>query len=620
MRPALRHFYFLSAVIALIVLCSVSLRAVKDKDDYDYSERTVFMIDTKKEDGKLVYTLKSKKQCRYIFLSEESTERTTFSISEHQFDIVSDIEASLADDDVPNRYIWSNFAESRDVFVSDSKIWTIRLPHKAKVQNEFEYSYKREYKGIEFMPLIYVPNYEKLSGYQVVFEHPEGVRIDVEAFFPMGKIDYKITRESEKTIIDVAKVQRQLYKTHFPFDGYHILFIPKISVGGKQLNPTTHDDFVRWYNGIFSFNRDPGDKNYDSLKTVISSLSSNREKLRAIYDYVRSNVRYIADEQSLGAIVPRPPSFVLEKRYGDCKDKAFCVSQLAQKFGIPAYMALISTDPEPELKDTHMSMYDHAICCAELDGKTVFMDPTCKYCEFGNLPNSDIENQALIANPAAPRFVPMVPLPERKTTVEVRIESDIQNLKQGSARIILRNEKFWAAQYAINDMSSSEVKNFLSAIVSAEFQKMAFDSFAIVETRGAEIEFKAQCDLSNFVIQSPTKRYIPQTPFNAVDADVLERSGDSLGLYSSELPSMRMQIDLKIGDASGQTQQAHFGNADLGVQYNAEMKVGQSGTYQFVYDFQQSHKVYKGNRQSEYIEFCRQYLAAKKNMFSLVKN
>ncbi len=163
---------------------------------------------------------------------------------------------------------------------------------------------------------------------------------------------------------------------------------------------------------------------------MISSLSSNREKLRAIYDYVRSNVRYIADEQSLGAIVPRPPSFVLEKRYGDCKDKAFCVSQLAQKFGIPAYMALISTDPEPELKDTHMSMYDHAICCAELDGKTVFMDPTCKYCEFGNIPNSDIENQALIANPAAPRFVPMVPLPERKTTVDVRIESDIQSFSR----------------------------------------------------------------------------------------------------------------------------------------------------------------------------------------------
>ncbi len=69
---------------------------------------------------------------------------------------------------------------------------------------------------------------------------------------------------------------------------------------------------------------------------------ANREqKILAIVDQLNREVRYTGIEFSEASVVPRKPAEVLERKYGDCKDKSTLGVALLRSAGIEAYVALL---------------------------------------------------------------------------------------------------------------------------------------------------------------------------------------------------------------------------------------------------------------------------------------
>jgi transglutaminase-like putative cysteine protease len=94
--------------------------------------------------------------------------------------------------------------------------------------------------------------------------------------------------------------------------------------------------------------------------------------------FVQDKVRYTGIEIGPGAYRPTDPARVLERRYGDCKDKALLLVTLLQALNIDAQPALVSTwlgqDVEKTLPGPRM--FDHAIVRVRNGGHTYWLDAT----------------------------------------------------------------------------------------------------------------------------------------------------------------------------------------------------------------------------------------------------
>lgn len=113
-------------------------------------------------------------------------------------------------------------------------------------------------------------------------------------------------------------------------------------------------------------------------ESVTKDLTSELDKVKAIYYWVQDNIKYIAFEEGMGGYVPRQPSKVIGKRYGDCKDMASLIYSMLKSIQIPAYLTWIGTRELPyKYTDFPSSFCDnHMIAVYKHDGKYYFLDAT----------------------------------------------------------------------------------------------------------------------------------------------------------------------------------------------------------------------------------------------------
>ncbi|EAR01982.1 transglutaminase-like domain-containing protein [Maribacter sp. HTCC2170] len=99
--------------------------------------------------------------------------------------------------------------------------------------------------------------------------------------------------------------------------------------------------------------------------------------MNILYDYVRTNFKYVAIEIGMGAFIPTHTNQVYTDKQGDCKDLSnFLVEALNYK-GIKSNIALASTfNHISDCDFPSLSSANHAICVAYIDNKPIILDPT----------------------------------------------------------------------------------------------------------------------------------------------------------------------------------------------------------------------------------------------------
>ena len=97
----------------------------------------------------------------------------------------------------------------------------------------------------------------------------------------------------------------------------------------------------RWYEGLLAALPRQREEVRRLSRELTAGLEGRRERLDALARFVQEKVRYVAVEVGVGGYRPYPPHETLERRWGDCKDKALLLIDLAREAGIEAYPALV---------------------------------------------------------------------------------------------------------------------------------------------------------------------------------------------------------------------------------------------------------------------------------------
>ena len=119
---------------------------------------------------------------------------------------------------------------------------------------------------------------------------------------------------------------------------------------------------------------------------------------RAIYEEIRDNTRYVSVSIGVGGWKPENAALTQERGYGDCKGLSALLLSRLRLAGIETYPVLASTRGDG-LTDVDFPNIDfnHVFVVSVIDNDTIWMDPTCDFCKFRDLPYGDENINVLVS-------------------------------------------------------------------------------------------------------------------------------------------------------------------------------------------------------------------------------
>lgn len=128
---------------------------------------------------------------------------------------------------------------------------------------------------------------------------------------------------------------------------------------------------------------------------LTTGATTEREKVRRLYDWVRRHIRYVALVIGAGGYVPHNAQEVLDHRYGDCKDHVALLEALLRAVGIESSPALVNSDMT--MKFPKLAVYepfDHVI--TYVPSLDLYLDATSRFAPMGMLPLMVMDKPVLL--------------------------------------------------------------------------------------------------------------------------------------------------------------------------------------------------------------------------------
>jgi transglutaminase-like putative cysteine protease len=182
----------------------------------------------------------------------------------------------------------------------------------------------------------------------------------------------------------------------------------------------TWAEVAAWYWHLVEDQLTADDDVRRTARGLVTPSMSEEARVRAVYNFVVENTRYVGLEFGIHGYKPYKVTQVLARRFGDCKDKASLLLALLREVGVEADLVLVRTrrggrlDPQP----ASLAVFDHAIVYVpKLDR---YLDGTAEFAGLAELPTEDQGVMVLRVSPHGGVLTETPVLPSGASRVERR--------------------------------------------------------------------------------------------------------------------------------------------------------------------------------------------------------
>lgn len=172
------------------------------------------------------------------------------------------------------------------------------------------------------------------------------------------------------------------------------------------------------------------------------------ERILSAIRFAQREVRYLGMEMGRGSYEPSPPSLVMERRFGDCKDKSYLLAHLLRHLGFEAYPTLVSTTRRRGLDPLWPSAiaFDHAIVTLRFQDRAWFIDATDDNSagDLSALPSLRFERALILA----PDSKGLVEIPSAAQESGYRVEESYEVKDYHSAVPFTVKTMYWGDEAA----------------------------------------------------------------------------------------------------------------------------------------------------------------------------
>lgn len=379
------------AVSVLWLLC-VSLSAIAQKEyeglnEYVISDVMHFTILNTKES-------RLERKYKVMILNDFAKDLNKITLHYDKFTKVVSLKVTITGQDgkVIRRY---SLKDCRDMVVdyasvsSDSRVKYLDVVH-GRYPYILDVEYRIDDKGSLFYP-VWSPMGDEKQGIKsstFIVSDPQNVGFR----YRNGNVE-EPRKEAEgngfRYTWDVRDVKSV---TMEPFNGNKEDVLPVVylapvnfEIGGYKGSMESWEKYGMWAYMLCTGKDDLRPEQVAEIKKECDALSSDRDKVRAVYRYVQKNTRYVSVQLGIGGWQPFAASHVHQNKFGDCKALSFYTCALLRAVGIPAFYTLIraGSDMDEIPKDFPTSRFNHVIVTVPLERDTIWLECTSQFSPMG---------------------------------------------------------------------------------------------------------------------------------------------------------------------------------------------------------------------------------------------
>lgn len=138
-------------------------------------------------------------------------------------------------------------------------------------------------------------------------------------------------------------------------------------------------EVAEWLQPLYEPTAVADDLIVSKVDEIRAKWPTQEEQVAAAVQFVQDKIRYTGINSGIGGWVPDDTHTILQRRFGDCKDKSVLLTALLRELGVDAYPVLVDTNEGAVLSKylPIVSVFNHMIVhIPDFDGKSYWVDPT----------------------------------------------------------------------------------------------------------------------------------------------------------------------------------------------------------------------------------------------------
>ncbi len=241
---------------------------------------------------------------------------------------------------------------------------------------------------------------------------------NIEGVYPKLLFQFMVDMPKERSLYSNSAKLAGVKGTQEELDGGRLLYrwaeknVPKVvpepgMPGWAEVAVPLHvstykswDQLSHYWWGLVRDQLTPNDELRRTVDTVLKDVDRKDDKaiIRAIYNFVVTNTRYVALEFGIHGYKPYRVDQVLSRRFGDCKDKASLIHAMLKLAGVDSRMVLLRMRNLGTLTEDVASLaaFNHAI--VYVPKYQLFLDGTAEFHNSHELPSADHRANVLIVD------------------------------------------------------------------------------------------------------------------------------------------------------------------------------------------------------------------------------
>jgi|HubBroStandDraft_6_1064221.scaffolds.fasta_scaffold02408_6 tetratricopeptide (TPR) repeat protein/transglutaminase-like putative cysteine protease len=224
-----------------------------------------------------------------------------------------------------------------------------------------------------------------------------------------------------------------------------------------------------WYAGLEKDRRQPNDAIKAKATELVQGKTTNTEKVKALYDFVSRDFRYVSLSFGLGRYQPHAASEVLANGYGDCKDKNTLLAALLASQGFESTSVLIGSQHKLDPEIPSPSQFDHVITRVPVDGQEIWLDSTNGVAPFQMLAFPLRDKEALAMPPGGVPGIVRTPAGLPFVSYDrSRVEGSLNDTGKLTAHfnVVGRGDSELALRFAMRQIPNNKWKDVFEMMIS----------------------------------------------------------------------------------------------------------------------------------------------------------
>lgn len=229
------------------------------------------------------------------------------------------------------------------------------------------------------------------SSYEILAAPDNKLRILKKNLIKDGKEEIKGKQKSYYWEIENIKaVRSEQFSPNRHETGMRVFVVPEnFEYYKHQGKVNDWNSFGEWLNtALLKDKRELPPTTVAKVKELCKDLTTDREKAKALYEYLQKKTRYISIQIGIGGQEPFPAKDVDRLGYGDCKALVNYMQALLDVENIPSYYCIVEAgnrkmDVDPEF--ANLVDGNHIILCLPFENDTTWLECTSQDLPFGYL-------------------------------------------------------------------------------------------------------------------------------------------------------------------------------------------------------------------------------------------